>query len=78
MSDKSKIREIDKAYFVTLTVIGWIDVFTRRNHKLLLGTLRVCRYKLQTTDKRHALQTRASGGLGVKISFGKLIDFLNI
>jgi len=29
MSDKYKIREIDKAYFVTPTVFGWIAVFTR-------------------------------------------------
>ena len=43
MSDKYKIREIDKAYFVTLTVIGWIDVFTRKNHKLLvLDSLKYC------------------------------------
>jgi len=36
MSDKYKIRDIDKAYFVTLTVVDWIDVFTRKNHKLLM------------------------------------------
>jgi REP element-mobilizing transposase RayT len=43
MSDKYKIREIDKAYFVTLTVVGWIDVFTRKNHKLLLiNSLKYC------------------------------------
>jgi putative transposase len=43
MSNKYKIREIDKAYFVTLTVVGWIDVFTRKNHKLLLiNSLKYC------------------------------------
>ena len=43
MSDKYKIREIDKAYFVTLTVVNWIDVFTRKNHKLLLiNSLKYC------------------------------------
>ena len=36
MSDKYKIRDVDKAYFLTLTVAGWIDVFTHKNHKLLL------------------------------------------
>ena len=36
MSDKYKMRDIDKAYFVTLTVVGWIDVFTRKNHKLTI------------------------------------------
>jgi len=23
----------DKAYFITMTVVGWIDVFTRKNHR---------------------------------------------
>ena len=32
MSDKLKIRDKDKAYFITLTTVGWIDVFTRPNH----------------------------------------------
>ena len=43
MSDKYKIRDIDKAYFVTLTIVGWIDVFTRVNHKLLIvNSLKYC------------------------------------
>lgn len=43
MSDKYKIHDIDKAYFVTLTVVNWIDVFTRRNHKLLMvDSLKYC------------------------------------
>lgn len=23
----------DKAYFITMTVVGWIDIFTRKNHR---------------------------------------------
>lgn len=43
MSDKYKIHNIDKAYFVTLTVVGWADVFTRKNHKLLIvDSLKYC------------------------------------
>ena len=43
MSEKYKILEIDSAYFVTLTVTGWIDVFTRKNHKLvLINSLKYC------------------------------------
>ena len=34
MSDK--MRENGKAYLVTLTVVDWLDVFTRKNHKLKL------------------------------------------
>jgi hypothetical protein len=29
MSDKYKMRENEKAYFVTLKVIDWLDVFTQ-------------------------------------------------
>lgn len=33
----------DKTYFLTLTVIDWIDVFTRANHKMLLiDSLKFC------------------------------------
>lgn len=43
MSDKYKIHDFDKAYFVTLTVVGWIDVFTRKNHKfLVVDSLKYC------------------------------------
>jgi len=35
MSDKYKIRDKDKAYFVTLTTVGWIDVFKRKKQKLI-------------------------------------------
>lgn len=37
MSDKYKITDEDKAYFVTLTTVDWIDVFTRVNHKKLIA-----------------------------------------
>jgi len=33
MLDKYKITNNDKAYFITSTVIGWIDLFTRINLK---------------------------------------------
>ncbi len=43
MSDKYKIRDKDKAYlptgkagFVTLTIVDWIDVFTRKEQKLII------------------------------------------
>jgi REP element-mobilizing transposase RayT len=43
MSDKYKMRENEKAYFVTLTVVDWVDVFTRKNHKLkLVESLKYC------------------------------------
>ena len=35
--------EADKPYFLTLTVVGWIDVFTRKNHKLaIINSLEFC------------------------------------
>jgi putative transposase len=43
MSDKYKIWDQKKAYFLTLTVVGWIDVFTRKNHKItIIDSLRYC------------------------------------
>ena len=43
MSDKYKIKDKERAYFVTMTVVGWIDLFTRVNHKLLIiNSLKYC------------------------------------
>jgi len=36
MSDKYKIREQYAPYFITLTTVGWIDVFTRKELKLII------------------------------------------
>jgi putative transposase len=43
MSEKYKIHEEEKAYFLTMTVVNWIDVFTRKNHKLaIVDSLKYC------------------------------------
>ncbi len=43
MSEKYKIHDHEKAYFITMTIVGWIDVFTRKNHKLLIvNSLKYC------------------------------------
>ncbi len=43
MSDRYKIWDQEKAYFLTLTVVGWIDIFTRKNHKIaIIDSLRYC------------------------------------
>ncbi len=43
MSDKYKIRDKERAYFITMTVVGWIDVFTRKGQKLLIvNSLKHC------------------------------------
>lgn len=43
MSDKYKIREKEAAYFITMTVVGWIDVFTKIKYKLtLIESLKYC------------------------------------
>jgi REP element-mobilizing transposase RayT len=37
------IRNQNETYFLTMTVVDWIDVFTRREHKLkILDSLRYC------------------------------------
>ena len=33
MSEKYKVRDHECAYFMTLTTVGWVDVFTRSNHR---------------------------------------------
>jgi REP element-mobilizing transposase RayT len=43
MSEKYKIWDQRKAYFLTLTVAGWIDVFTHLNHKIsIINSLKYC------------------------------------
>jgi len=43
MSRKYKIRDQDKLYFVTFTVIQWIDLFTRQEYRdIFLDSLRYC------------------------------------
>lgn len=50
MSDKYKIRDNEKAYlpaskpgFITMTTVGWVDVFTRKAQKLLIiDSLKYC------------------------------------
>ena len=43
MSDKYKMKEAEMAYFMTLTVVDWVDIFIRKNHKLkLLESLIYC------------------------------------
>jgi REP element-mobilizing transposase RayT len=43
MSRKYKIRDQDKLYFFTFTVIHWLDVFTRNEYKdIFLDSLRYC------------------------------------
>ena len=33
----------DKAYYLTLTMVRWIDVFTRKNHRdAIIGSLKYC------------------------------------
>ncbi|MBN2748319.1 MAG: hypothetical protein JXR57_02395 [Bacteroidales bacterium] len=43
MSDKYKIMDNEAAYFVTLTIVGWVDVFTRLNQKMeLVNSIKYC------------------------------------
>lgn len=43
MSEKYKIWDQKKAYFLTMSVVGWIDVFTRKNYKLtIISSLKFC------------------------------------
>ena len=46
MSTKYKATTTDQAYFITITTVGWIDVFTRLNQKYVItNALRHCQEK---------------------------------
>lgn len=43
MSDKYKATDTNKAYFITTTVVDWIDLFTRKSMKnILVDSLKYC------------------------------------
>ncbi len=42
-SGKKQNIKTDKAYFLTLTVVNWVDVFTRKNHRdAIIESLKYC------------------------------------
>lgn len=44
MSTKYKATTTENTYFITLTIVGWIDVFTRVNQKtILINALQHCK-----------------------------------
>ena len=43
MSTKYKALEKDKIYFITITTVGWVDIFTRLNQKYnIVNALKYC------------------------------------
>jgi REP element-mobilizing transposase RayT len=43
MSRKYKATVPDKAYFITITCVGWVDLFTRLNHRYtIINSLKYC------------------------------------
>ena len=43
MSTKYKATSTDQAYFITITTVGWIDIFTRLNQKHnIINALKHC------------------------------------
>jgi hypothetical protein len=42
MSTKYKVRNNEKVHFITITVVEWIDVFTRLNQKVAIPIARIC------------------------------------
>lgn len=43
MSRKYKIRDQEELYFVTFTVVRWLDVFTRREYRaIFFDSIRYC------------------------------------
>ncbi|WP_407489927.1 transposase, partial [Elizabethkingia anophelis] len=43
MSTKYKATEITQTYFITMTTVGWIDIFTMLNQKyIIINALKYC------------------------------------
>jgi len=43
MSTKYKASTTEEAFFITITTVGWIDVFTRLNQKeIIINALNYC------------------------------------
>ena len=43
MSDRYRIYDQNGTYFITMTIVGWIDIFTRKEQKLLMvNSLKHC------------------------------------
>ncbi|MBL7856625.1 MAG: transposase [Cyclobacteriaceae bacterium] len=43
MSEKYKVRDQDRPYFITFSVEAWVDIFTRQQYKdIILHSLRFC------------------------------------
>ena len=43
MAGRYIVRDSDKAYFITMTMVEWIDLFTRANHKnTIIAALKHC------------------------------------
>ena len=46
MSTKYKATTTDQAYFITITTVGWVDIFTRLNQKYnIVYALQYCQEK---------------------------------
>lgn len=43
MSTKYKATTTEEAFFITIMVVGWIDIFTRLNQKyVIINALKYC------------------------------------
>ena len=48
MSTKYRATTTEDAYFITLTVVDWIDVFTRLSQrKVIIDALKYCQQKIK-------------------------------
>ena len=44
MSDSYKIKDSSGIYFITITVIGWVDLFTRKEYRdIIIDSLEYCK-----------------------------------
>jgi putative transposase len=56
-SEKYKFHDLNGLYFTTMTVVYWIDIFTRPALKhLIVDSLRYCQKNKATQDKEASVK----------------------
>ena len=77
MSVKYKIRNQLSAYFLTLTVVEWVDVFSRKEYKnIFIESLKYCKEKKGLILHAYCIMTNHVHLIISTVSDNKMEDIL--
>jgi len=58
MSDQYQARDLESIYFLTFTIVDWVDVFTRLSYKeIVINSLKYCQSKKGLTLYAYCIMT---------------------